>query len=230
MRPEEFHLPETPQVDPALIERMAAAARRDIRPVKPLPSDWALISSLLTIFFAVSVVGAATLGFFGLLHLSPGAIALIFPALGAFALLAAAAAVSAVIPGSRRVGHPAVLLAAGCIVMEGIFALVFHDYSVGHFVPQGLTCLKAGLIWAVPAGILSWLVLRRGFAVDGAAAGIASGTIAGLAGLAMLELHCPNLRLLHIAVWHLAVPPVSALAGWAIYFFGSKRKAAELMQ
>jgi hypothetical protein len=230
MRPEEIHLPEMPPLDPALVERMAAAARRDLRPVSPLPSNGALVSTLLTVFFAVSMAAAAWLGFFGLLRLSPGSIALIFPALGGLALLASAAAVNAMVPGSRRPFHPAVLLAAGCLVMEGIFMLLFRDHSLGRFVPQGLSCLKAGLINAAPAGVLGWFVLRRGFAVDPAAAGIAAGTFAGLVGLTVLELHCPNFRLPHIAVWHLAVAPVSALAGWAIYFLGSKRKAAELMQ
>jgi len=93
-----------------------------------------------------------------------------------------------------------------------------------------VACLKAGLAWSLPAGVLSWLVLRRGFAVDRTAAGIAAGAFAGLAGLTVLELHCPNFRLPHVAVWHVAVPPLVALAGWALYFFGSKRSAAELMQ
>jgi hypothetical protein len=230
MRPDELPLPESPPLDPALIERMADTARRDLCPVTPLPSTGALVSTLLTIFLAVAVVGAATLGFFGLLRLSAGAIALIFPALGGLALLASAAAVDAMIPGSRRPLHPALLLAAACLLMEATFTLVFSDRSLGRFVPQGVACLKAGLIWSAPAGVLAWYALRRGFAVDRSAAGVAAGTFAGLTGLAVLELHCPNFRLPHVALWHTAVPPASALAGWAIYFLGSKRRAAELMQ
>jgi hypothetical protein len=219
-----------PQIDPALVERMAAAASRDLRPVRPLAANGALVSTLLVILFAVSMAGAAQLGFFGLTRMGAGSIALIFPALGGLALLTSAAAVNAVVPGAKRPFHPAILLAAGCLAMEAIFTLLFRDHSLGRFVPQGVACLKAGLIWSVPVGALSWLVLRRGFAVDRAAAGIAAGAFAGLAGLTVLELHCPNFRLPHVAVWHVAVAPISALAGWAVYFLGSKRKAAELMQ
>jgi hypothetical protein len=230
MRPDELPLSETPPPDPALLERIAAATRTDLRPVKPLPSNGTLVSALLVIWFAVAIAGAARLGFVGLVRMSPGAIGLIFPALGGLALLASASAVSSVIPGSRRPFHPAVLLIGACLLLEAIFVLLFDDRSLGRFVPQGLTCLKAGLLWSVASGLLGWYALRRGFAVDRPAAGIAAGTFAGLTGLTMLELHCPNFRLPHVAVWHLAVAPASALAGWAVYFFGSKRKAAELMQ
>jgi hypothetical protein len=222
--------PELPPVDPALLERMAAAARRDLRPVRPLAGNGALVAALLAIWVAVSLAGGALLGFFGLMRMDAGSIALIFPALGGLALLTSAAVVNAMVPGARRPFHPAILLAGCCLVMEAIFTLLFPDHTLGRFVPQGLVCLKAGLIWSVPAGVLAWLVLRHGFAVDGAAAGIAAGAFAGLAGFTVLELHCPNFRLLHVALWHVAVVPLSALAGWGVYFLGSKRRAAELMQ
>ena len=231
MRPEEF-----PEIlpgaapDPALMERIAARITRDLKPVRPLPSTGATVSSLLVVFLAMAVLGAAKLGFYGLIHLSRGAIALIFPVLAGLALLAAAASVNAMAPGSKRPFHPAVLAAAGCAVMAAIFALVFRDYSLGRFVPQGTACLKAGLLWAVPTAVFGWMLLRRGYAVDRSAAGLAAGTFAGLAGLAVLELHCPNFRLWHILVWHLAVVPIGAAVTAAAYFFGSKRKDAELMQ
>jgi len=230
MRPDDFRLPETPALDSTLVERMAAAARRDLRPVRPLPGTGKLVLMLFAIFAAVAITGAIVLGFFGFKRLSPGAIAVIFPELCGLALLTAAVFAASMVPGSRRPFHPAVLLALSCLLMDSAFLLLFPDHSVGRFVPQGLVCFRAGLVWAAPAGVLGWLVLRRGFAVHGSAAGIAAGSFAGLAGLAMLELHCPNFRLPHIAVWHIAVVPASALAGWGVYFLGSKRKAAELMQ
>jgi hypothetical protein len=230
MRPDDLRLPESPPLDPALVERMAAAARRDLRPVRPLPGNGPLILRLFTVFCAVAIAGGALLGFFGLRRLSPGAIAVIFPELGVLALLTSIVFAGAMVPGSRRLFHPAVLLAAACILMDSAFVVLFPDHSLGSFVPQGLVCFRAGLIWAAPSGVLGWYALRRGFAVDRGAAGIAAGTFAGLTGLAMLELHCPNLRLPHVAIWHLAVVPAGALAGWGIYFLGSKRKAAELMQ
>jgi hypothetical protein len=60
---------------------------------------------------------------------------------------------------------------------------------------------------------LGWLVLRRGFAVNAVTAGLVGGVLAGLAGVTMLELHCPNFQALHILIWHTAVVPVSAAVG-----------------
>jgi len=74
-------------------------------------------------------------------------------------------------------------------------------------------CLTAGLLHAIPAALASRLILRRGFAVNAVAAGLVSGTLAGLAGVTMLELHCANLEALHVMLWHTAVIPVSGAAG-----------------
>jgi hypothetical protein len=232
MRPEELPeiLPEA-SPDPKLMERIATSVTRDLKPVRPLNSAGTTVSSLMVVVLAIAALGATTLGFFGLIRLSPGAIAVIFPALAGLVLLSAAASVNAMTPGSKRPFHPAALMAAGCGIMAAIFAVVFRDHSLGRFVPQGVACLKAGLLWAVPSAVLIWILLRRGYAVDRAAAGIACGTLAGLTGLAVLEFHCPNFRLWHLVVWHLAVVPVAAAVVAIVYFFsGSKRRAAELMQ
>ena len=44
-------------------------------------------------------------------------------------------------------------------------------------------------------------------------AGLAAGTLAGLAGVIALELHCPNFRAMHVMVWHTIVILVSASLG-----------------
>ena len=101
-----------------------------------------------------------------------------------------------------------------------MFALVFRDYRTDHFISAGVACLLTGLLLAIPAAFLSWLLLRRGFAVNPLAAGLVGGALAGLSGVTMLELHCANFQALHVLVWHTAVVPVSAaagaLVGWAL--------------
>jgi hypothetical protein len=232
MRPEEFDqiLPNPEPVDPALLDRISASLCTELRPVRPLPSVAVLSAILLVIFSAAAVTGAARLGFLGLAKLSTSQAALIFSLLVAFAILASVSAARAMIPGAKHPVSSGVVLAGSILIMAAAFTLLFSDLRTDGFVVQGVACLKAGLIWATPAGIGAWLVLRRGFAVDPPAAGIASGTFAGLAGLTMLELHCPNFRLWHVMVWHVAVVPVCGLVVWVVYSFFWKRKAAELMQ
>jgi len=104
--------------------------------------------------------------------------------------------------------------------LAAVFGLLFDDYHMEHFVPAGLTCLSAGLLHAIPAALIAGWVLRRGYALDSVSAGLAVGALAGLAGLAMLELHCANFEALHVLVWHTLVVPVSAgfgaLIGWGL--------------
>jgi len=139
--------------------------------------------------------------------------ALIFPTLGIFMGLAATTCVSEMIPGSRRRVAPGWLLGAGSLALLAVFAVLFRDYRTDHFLSQGLVCLTAGLLHAIPAALASWLLLRRGFAVNSVAAGLVAGTLAGLAGVTMLELHCANFQAPHVMLWHTAVMLVSAAAG-----------------
>jgi hypothetical protein len=148
--------------------------------------------------------------------------ALIFAMLGILTWVAGTEFVNEMIPGSRRRMTAYGLLGIGSVVLIGVFALLFRDYRTEHFVSLGVICLVTGVLHAIPAGLLSWLVLRRGFAVNSVSAGLVAGTLAGLAGVGLLELHCPNFQAIHILVWHTAVLAVSggvgALVGKALQF------------
>jgi hypothetical protein len=201
------------QVESDLLDRVTSSIRSSLRPVRPLPPAWVLVSGLFLICEAVALTGAAKLGMFGLRKLNAPEIGLIFPALVLFALLAAMLSVGEMTPGSRRRIAPAALPAIGSLSLLAIFALLFDDYRLDRFAELGLPCLTTGLLHALPAGLASWLLLRHGFAVNPVAAGMATAILASLAGVTMLELHCANLQAIHVMVWHTAVIPVSALAG-----------------
>jgi hypothetical protein len=164
------------------------------------------------------------LGLYGIQRLSVLERALIFPALAVLIWLAAAAYAGEMIPGSRRRVAPGTLLWAGSLALVAVFAALFHDYRTDRFVSQGVACLTAGLLHAIPAGLASWLLLRRGFAVNSVAAGLVAGTLAGLAGVTMLELHCPNFEAPHVMLWHTAVIPVSAAAGALLAWLAGLRR------
>jgi Negative regulator of sigma F len=207
-------------VEPTLLARVAKSIECTMIPVRPVLPTWLLAGELFLACLMVAVAGAARLGFGGFGKLNVVERALIFPALGIFVWLAATAWVNEMIPGSRHRVTSRTLLGFGSVVLAAVFALLFHDYHTEHFVSAGIVCLIAGLLHAIPMAIIGWLILRRGFAVDSVTAGLAAGTLAGLAGVAMLELHCANLQALHVSLWHTAVVPVSAAAGaligWAL--------------
>lgn len=200
-------------VEPDVLKRIADSIEPTLRPVRPLPPAWLLTGALVLVCAAVSVAGAAHAGFFGFEKLGAPARVLIFSTLGLLAWAAGSAFVGELIPGSRRWIGASTLLALVSAALLGVFALLFHDYRTDHFVRAGIACLITGMVCATPAALLSWLVLRRGFAVNPAAAGLAGGALAGLAGVTLLELNCVNFQALHVLVWHTAVVPASAAAG-----------------
>jgi hypothetical protein len=210
----------TPEVEPAVLKRIADSINMSLRPVQPLPPPWVLTAGLALVCAVVAVAAAARAGFYGVEKLDLSARALIFSTLGILVWVAGRELVSQMIPGSRQNFGGTALLTTISASLLGVFALVFRDYRIEHFISAGIACLLTGVLLAVPAAFLSWLVLRRGFAVNSVAAGLVGGTLAGLCGVTMLELHCPNFQALHVLVWHIAVVPVSAavgtVAGWAL--------------
>jgi hypothetical protein len=212
-------------VDPELLSRIAASLGPSLPPVRPMPPAWALEGELMTIAAAIAVAGAARAGFFGFLKLGDSSRMIIFSALGILIFLAASEWVSESIPGSRKRLSPGAALAVTILGMLAVFGVLFRDYHTEHFVSAGLACLAFGLLHAIPAAILGWLVLRRGFAVNPLTAGLLGGALAGLAGVTLLELHCPNFQALHILVWHVAVVPVSAGAGALLAWMLARRSS-----
>lgn len=201
------------EVAPALLGRVSSSLNASLRPIRPMAPASTLVSGLLSIAALVAIVFACLIGLDGIRRLSAVETGIIFPVLAILAWLAAMLSVGEMTPGSARRMNPTALLLIALMGWLAVDALLFHDYQMGRFVKQGIPCLRAGLMVAIPTGAASWLLLRRGFAVNPAGAGLAAGTLAGLAGLAMLELHCPNLHAMHIMVWHTAVVPISGLVG-----------------
>jgi hypothetical protein len=201
------------EVKPALLKSVADTIHSSLQPVRPLPPTWVLTGGLVLICAAVGLAGASRIGFFGFEKMVLLERVLIFSTLAILAWLAGQEFVSEMIPGSRHRLSPSTLLGIGSVALLALFALLFHDYQTDHFVSIGIVCLVTGLLHAIPTALASWLLLRRGFAVNTVAAGLVGGTLAGLAGVTMLELHCPNFQALHLLVWHTAVVPLSAAAG-----------------
>jgi len=209
-------VPEGPRAE--TLDRIAGSIAGSVRPVRPLPPRWMLSGEIALICATVAFAGGAGLGFFGIAKMTLLERAFVFSALGMLVLAAASELVKAMVPGSRRRFSSGGLLAITGLGLGAILTSCFRDYQTTRFIHAGLVCLTVGLLHAIFAGLLGWLVLRRGFAVDAVSAGLAAGILAGLAGVAMLELHCANFQAAHVLVWHLCVLLVSAglgaLCGW----------------
>jgi len=211
--------------DPSTIARAKSALPASFGAVRPMGAAWVFVSLLIVVFAAVAVCGAWAFGVRGFPVLNPVQRAVIFPVVFAGAWVAAVASVREMRPaGGTRIGR--IALAIGVLAPLAAFAILFQNYDPGDFVREGVRCLLAGLACAVPAAILISQLLRRGLVLDWHAAGIATGTLAGLAGIAMLELHCPILKAPHIMFWHVAVVWVSGIGGWLGGWVAQKAKGA----
>jgi hypothetical protein len=215
------HAPQEEDMSAAPLQRIVASIQPSLDQVRPLRSTRELVGMLFLVCMVVAFAGAAHVGFYGFAKMNLLTRAITFLALGLLVLLAATEFVHEMIPGSLRRLSPVALLGICGVVLVGVFALLFRDPGMDHFVSVGVRCLLAGFLLAVPAGLLSWLVLRRGFAVKLFSAGLAAGTLGGLAGVALLEMHCANFQSAHVLVWHVAVVPVSAVAGGLVGYLSN---------
>ncbi len=200
------------QIDPAVLERIRAPLLTSLSRVRPLAPAGIFAAGFLVIFAAAAVADSAWFGQAGLSLLTNVQRFLIFGVLIALAALAAVAVAHDMRPGARSVPG-GVLLGLAVIAIEAVFFSLFRDYSTEQFLGLGLRCLSVGLVCAMPTALLVWLAVRRGYVLAPVSTGAAVGAIAGLTGVAALELHCPVLTIPHVAVWHTAVLVVSVAAG-----------------
>lgn len=210
--------------NPDKIATITAAIQSSLRPVRPVLPGWSLIAAAFLVFAAVALAGAARAGFAGIERMDTLERLLIFPWMALLAWIASIQFVNAMLPGRRPVVSSSTLVTLSSAALFAIFAFLFRDYQTSHFFSGGIRCLLTGLLHAAPAALLSWFVLRRGFAINPVSAGLAAGTLAGLSGVVLLELHCPNFEASHILVWHVAVVPLSATICASIAAFLDRRR------
>lgn len=212
----------SPSAEPKLVNRISGVIASDMHAIRPMASSKLLLPALIVVCGLVGITGASVLGPFGLHKMSGIQASIILSVLASIIALAAYVSLAESIPGSRRILSPAMLVTVCCAALIAVFVLLFRDYTVEHFVAQGIPCLRAGLLHAVPAALGVWWILRRGFAVNAMASAFARGALAGLAGMLMLEIHCSNFEALHVIVWHTLVIPISAALACGTLFRLSK--------
>jgi hypothetical protein len=122
------------------------------------------------------------------------------------------------VPGSKYAVAarlvPAVTLAAMVLVVVAMF----RPRADSAFVATGLVCMRNGLTYSIPAFLLFGALVRFGAMLNPKVIGAAAGTLAGFAGVAALEMNCPNLNVFHRLVWHCGVVLISSGVGT---FFGT---------
>jgi len=210
---------QTPPAGVPAAEQLQQIEKRvlaDLKPVKPLAAAGVRWLWSLLIVALVVVIGALDLGDAGWHALDALQRLGVFTILGVGVGFLAFSIGQQIVPGSRLGPSPYLLIGAGLGFTTGAVAILFHPHHEATFVATGLVCLRIGIECAAPTALLLWLLLRRGAILKPQLTGATLGTLAGLAGLTVLEIFCPNLNRYHILVWHLGAVLTSLAAGLAI--------------
>ncbi len=198
------------------LKQIEAAILVGLKPVRPLPhARWLSLMLLLGIVVVVGG-GERVFGSLGWSALAWTQRLAMFTVLAAGVVLLAFSGGRQVVPGSRLLVPPALAPVGIPVVVAVLVTVLFPPHHQSAFVSQGLKCLAIGLVCSILAGVLLWLLLRRGAILHPMVTGPTAGVLAGLGGLTVLEIHCPNLDMDHILAWHVGALLVSALVGMAI--------------
>jgi hypothetical protein len=198
------------------VARLEAIRNRisgSLRPVKPLPSDRVLVTTLTAGFICLGVLCAIPIGLKGYHVMRTAQKMADYAAILFCALILALVLTGEIIPGSRRRVSPALALAALFAVMIAVTTLLFPDYSTAQFIRRGIPCLAIGTVCAIAAAAVIWRVVRLGMLTDRLAGILTAGMLSGMLGVFALALHCPILNAAHILSWHLTVPVLGLAVG-----------------
>jgi hypothetical protein len=199
--------------NPAQLQKIKSELFAHVEPVNPLAPEAAFVAALLAISMLAVAIGVFDLGTAGWYARNAIQRAVIFPivagGLGFFAFLL----VRQIAPGSRVFVSAPRSVVGILAIFAIVFGVLFEAHREQTFVATGLVCLRIGLECAVAVALMSWFVIRRGAVLNRVLAGAVSGALAGLSGLALLEIFCPNLDAYHILAWHLGAAVASTIAG-----------------
>ena len=190
------------ELRPELTQAIAERIGQNLTAVRPLGPFGYYAAGFALIFLAPIVAALGMLSTNGIARMSPAAIVLAFGALAICAALLAVSLAADMSPGSRRPA-PSVVLTGGILLsLAAIFCVLLPYRTETSFWVQSGLCLQLGVVFAVPTAALAWGLLRRGAVLSPAISGAAAGLLGGLAGLTVLEIHCPDHNLAHVLVAH----------------------------
>jgi negative regulator of sigma F NrsF-like protein len=205
-------IPSAPS-SPELYGRIQSAIQGSLERVSPLPPTRVIAFEFGTTFLQLAIPAAAMMGLGGVEKMNVFQLIAITVGLALGVALLALSLAWQVTPGSlQRIsmrGAVSILIAG--FIVGVVFLFPWHTPEA--FLARGWPCLRLGLVMALPAGLLFWLVARRGAPLEMKALGGTLGAISGLLGVSVLQFHCDRQETEHLLFWHGGVLLVSTVAG-----------------
>jgi hypothetical protein len=195
------------------LARINEQIRASLHPIRPLPSDGKMLGIALVVFVAFSLAVAFAFGYYGLMRMTSIQRICYCTTIIVLAFLLSFSIIQQIVPGSKKHWNPVVLILVSLILPSLLVLILFGTGDQSRFVHFGIPCLEIGLLSAALAGLVAFLLIRNGYAVTPSGTGAVTGCLAGLAGVAVLVLHCPRFEAAHIIVWHLGALVIASFAG-----------------
>ena len=173
--------------DSRRLAEMRKAFAQSAAPVRPLPSNGTMMALCLGVFILLAIILAGAVGFYGFAKMSATARWMDYSELVLMALVLAGIVVEQMIPGSRWTVRPVLGILFAVVLLSLTALLLFPNFDTTRFVPQGIGCLRYGLLSSIPAAGLTWVLMRRGFISDPLAGALAGGAFSGLLALPCLR-------------------------------------------
>jgi hypothetical protein len=195
-------------------QRIRAIIHADLKPVRPLPSNWGAAVAALLLAVVISAMHAMMMGVTGWAALSWLQIAVFYTFSAAVILLAAVSLLASIRPASRQWIPPLLPVVTLVVGFPLLIGGLFPSGSRHHFVSHGMRCLAGGLmIIALAGGITYWLA-RRGYSTNWSRTGALVGVVGGVVAVAALQVSCPDQEFGHLVVWHGLVILTAIVSGY----------------
>ena len=209
----------------ARVEQISKLIRSSLKPVRPLPSDGAMIGIAVILFLGFSILVGVFMGGQGFRSLTALQRWIYYAAITVSAVLFGAATVQEMIPGSRKRISGSAVTAISFASIGAIVIVLFRNFELADFVKIGVPCLIMGSCCAAVSGLVGYFFIRKGFAVSSLRLFTIAGFFCGLAGVGVLSLCCPVQNSAHILVWHLGAMVLAGLVGAIFGFFREQSSA-----
>jgi hypothetical protein len=196
------------------LAKAEAAAALNLTPVRSLRSPLIAAAGTLAALACLLVAGVLVLGTHGWAARLPWQRSASYLGAGSVLVLSLAAALREREPG-LSLAAPWRYAAAALATMLWAGPFVLYEFRPeSRFWRHGSLCCCEGLLVGFAAGMVIWLVMRRGYLLSPLRAGWFAGIAAGCLAFIVQETYCPVVDSGHSALWHGGVVAVLGAAGW----------------
>ena len=203
------------------LARAEAAAVRNLTPVRALSSPLIAATGTLAVLACLVLASVWVFGSDGWAARLPWQRGASYLGAGSVLLLSLAVALrerepgfSLAAPWRYGVATLATLMWAGPFVL-------YEFQPETRFWKHGSLCCCNGLLVGIAAGVVMWLVMRRGYLLSPLRTGWFAGVAAGCLAFIVQETYCPVVESGHSALWHGGVVAIlgtaGLIAGWLAF-------------